>query len=235
MRPKAILSWSSGKDSAWALHVLRQRGEVEVVALLTTVNEVHDRVAMHAVRRTLLEQQALAAGLPLWIVPIPSPCSNELYEAAMGAAVARAVAEGVSRVAFGDLFLEDVRRYREQKLQASGLEPLFPLWAMPTSSLAQQMIDGGLRARLTCVDPKQLEPRFVGRDFDARFLSELPASVDPCGERGEFHTFAYAGPMFREALAVEAGEVIERDGFVFADLLPAGRNGADLFSAQPAP
>jgi uncharacterized protein (TIGR00290 family) len=225
MRPKALLSWSSGKDSAWALHVLRREQGVEVAGLLTTVNQLHDRVAMHAVRRVLLERQAEAAGLPLWVVPIPSPCSNEEYEAAMRGVMERAVREGIRQVAFGDLFLEDVRRYREQKLQGSGVEPLFPLWALPTPALARQMLSGGLRARLTCVDPKQLAPRFAGREFDEALLAELPGSVDPCGELGEFHTFAYDGPMFERPVAVETGEVVERDGFVFADLLPAAARG----------
>ena len=221
MPPKALLSWSSGKDSAWALHVLRQQRTVDVVALLTTVNETHDRVAMHAVRRTLLERQAAAVGLPLWVVPIPSPCSNERYEAAMRSAIERAVNEGIRSVAFGDLFLEDIRRYREQKLQGTGIDPVFPLWALPTPALALEMIAAGLRARLTCVDPKQLAPSFAGREFDAALLAELPARVDPCGERGEFHSFAYDGPMFSRPVAVESGVVVERDGFVFADLLPS--------------
>ena len=220
--PKALLCWSSGKDSAWTLHLLRQRGEVEVVGLLTTMNEVHDRVAMHAVRKTLLEAQADAAGLPLWPVPIPSPCSNQQYEAAMTAAIERARAAGITIMAFGDLFLEDVRRYRESQLASTGMTPLFPLWGLPTDTLAMDMIASGLRARLTCIDPKQIPETFVGREFDEALLAELPTSADPCGERGEFHTFAYAGPMFRRPVPVENGEVVTRDGFVFADLLPSG-------------
>ncbi|MDP9002554.1 MAG: adenine nucleotide alpha hydrolase [Myxococcota bacterium] len=220
MVPKAILSWSSGKDSAWTLHVLRQKGEVEVVALLTTINEVYDRVAMHAVRTELLRAQAEAAGVPLWTVPIPSPCSNAEYEAAMGAALERARQAGITLAAFGDLFLEDIRRYREQKLAGAGLQPIFPLWAMPTDALAREMIAGGLRARITCVDPKQLAPPFAGREFDTALLDELPPSVDRCGERGEFHTFAYGGPMFKQPIGVRQGEVVVRDGFVFADLIP---------------
>jgi uncharacterized protein (TIGR00290 family) len=217
---KALLSWSSGKDSAWSLHVLRQRGEVEVIGLLTTINRVHDRVAMHAVRTELLRAQASAAGIPLWEVPIPSPCTNAEYEAAMGEAMARARGDGIDAVAFGDLFLEDIRAYREEKLRGAGMTPLFPIWGLPTGALARDMIAGGLRARLTCVDPKQLPGSFAGREFDAALLAELPASVDPCGERGEFHTFAYDGPMFRARVVVTAGEVVERDGFVFADLAP---------------
>jgi len=218
-RPKTLLSWSSGKDSAWSLHVLKAGQEVEVVGLLTTVNEVHSRVAMHAVRVELLEVQAKAVGLPLWKVSIPSPCSNAEYEAAMLAAIERAKAEGVNTVAFGDLFLEDIRRYREERLTETGISPIFPIWAMPTKELAREMVDSGLRARVTCVDPKQLPGSFVGREFDAQFLADLPPNVDPCGERGEFHTFAYDGPMFRHPVPVRLGEIVERDGFVFADLL----------------
>src|SRR6188768_1494944 len=220
MRAKALISWSSGKDSAWALHVLRQRGDLEVVGLLTTVNEVADRVAMHAVRSELLRAQAAAAGLPLHAVGIPSPCSNEQYEAAMGAAVERARRDGITVIAFGDLFLEDIRRYRVEKLAGTGIEPIFPIWGIPTEQLARDMIAGGLKARLTCVDPKQLAPSFVGREFDQALLAELPPGVDCCGERGEFHSFAYAGPMFERELAIRSGEVVTRDGFVFADLLP---------------
>ena len=222
MRPKAILSWSSGKDSAWTLHVLRQEAKVDVVALLTTINEVHDRVAMHAVRAELLRLQAAAAGVPLWPVSIPSPCSNAEYEAAMTEALGRAREAGITVAAFGDLFLEDIRRYREEKLAGTGLSPVFPLWGIPTDALARRMIAGGLRARLTCVDPKQLAPAFVGREFDAALLDELPASVDPCGERVEFHSFAYEGPMFQWPVPVAVGDIVERDGFVFADLVPRG-------------
>jgi len=218
-RPKTLLSWSSGKDSAWSLHVLKTRQEVELVGLLTTVNEVHSRVAMHAVRVELLEAQAKAVGLPLWKIPIPSPCINGEYEAAMLAAIERAKREGIGSLAFGDLFLEDIRRYREESLRETGIAPIFPIWAMPTRELAYEMVKSGLRARVTCVDPKQLSESFAGREFDAQFLADLPPHVDPCGERGEFHTFAYDGPMFRHPVPVELGEVVKRDGFVFADLL----------------
>lgn len=218
-RPRVLLSWSSGKDSAWTLHVLRQQA-VEVVGLLTTVNERYDRVAMHAVRRELLEMQARAAGLPLCPVPIPSPCSNEEYDAAMTRVLERARADGISSVAFGDLFLEDIRRYREERLASTGVSPLFPLWGIPTATLAQDMIGAGLCAQVTCVDPRQLSSTFAGRKFDATFLADLPPTVDPCGERGEFHTFAWAGPMFDHPVPVQVGAVAERDGFVFADLLP---------------
>ena len=219
MRPKALLSWSSGKDSAWTLRALRERGDVEVVGLLTTINEAYERVAMHAVRVDLLEAQAAAAGLPLLRVPIPSPCTNAEYEAAMSRAIDVAQRDGVSVMAFGDLFLEDIRRYRIEKLAGTGIQPIFPIWGIPTDLLARDMLAGGLRARLTCVDPKQLAPSFAGRDFDEGFLAELPASVDPCGEKGEFHTFAYAGPMFRHPVPIRSGEVVERDGFVFSDIL----------------
>ena len=217
---KCLVSWSSGKDSAWMVHVLRQRLDLQLAGILTTVNEKYSRVAMHAVREELLEAQADALGLPLWKVPIPSPCPNEVYERAMAAAVARAIADGFTHVAFGDLFLEDIRRYREEKLAGSGLTPLFPLFGADTAQLARDMIAGGLKARITCVNPKVLDARFAGRDFDAAFLDELPASIDPCGERGEFHSFAYAGPMFSRPISIVSGEVVERDGFVFADVLP---------------
>lgn len=224
-RPKAWLAWSSGKDSAWALHTVRLAGEFEVMALLTTVNRTHSRVAMHAVRESLLELQAAATGLPLVTVPIPSPCSNEVYESAMSEAMARASAQGIRHVIFGDLFLQDIRAYREQQLARCGMTPVFPLWGIETRSLAEAMLAGGLSAYLTCVDPRQLEPRFAGRRFDAKLLAELPPRVDPCGENGEFHTFACAGPMFRAEVPVTVGEIVERDGFVFADLLPGSAVG----------
>lgn len=215
---KALISWSSGKDSAWLVHVLRTLPGIEVAALLTTINESAQRVAMHAVRMELLDAQAESLGLPLWRVPIPSPCPNETYEAAMAAAVARAVAEGFTHMAFGDLFLEDVRRYREERLAGTGLTPIFPLFGADTSVLAREMIGSGLGARLTCVNPKVLDRSFAGREFNSQLLADLPPSVDPCGERGEFHSFAYRGPMFRHAIPVETGLVVERDGFVFCDL-----------------
>jgi uncharacterized protein (TIGR00290 family) len=219
-RPRAWLAWSSGKDSAWALHVVRQSDEFEVVALLTTVNRTHARVAMHAVRECLVEMQAAAAGLPLIKVPIPSPCTNEIYERAMGEAMARARAEGVLHVVFGDLFLEDIRAYREKQLAARDMTPIFPLWRRDTRELAEEMVEHGLSAYLTCVDPRKLDRSFAGRRFDADFVRELPADVDPCGENGEFHTFANGGPMFKHAIRVTAGEIVERQGFVFADFLP---------------
>ena len=221
MGGRAWMSWSSGKDSAFALHTVRSEHDIEVTGLLVTVNADADRVAMHAVRRTLLEAQADRLGLPLQVVEIPSSCPNDVYEAAMQAAVARAVREGFTHVAFADLFLQDIRRYREDKLAGSGLTPLFPLFDSDTVSLARTMVGAGLRARLTCVDPRQLDRGFAGREFDAVLLDELPASVDPCGERGEFHTFAYAGPMFDRPIPVETGVTVERDGFVFTDLTRA--------------
>lgn len=216
---RILLSWSSGKDSAWSLHVLRQRGEYEVVGLLTTFNEVADRVAMHAVRRQLVERQAAAAGLPLWAVPLPWPCSNDEYESRMARTCAKAVGEGIEGVAFGDLFLEDVRAYRIKQMKDTGLEPIFPLWGLPTRALAKEMIAGGTRAKLTCVDTEKLDRSFVGREFDDSFLADLPEEVDPCGERGEFHSFVYAGPIFDSALAISVGETVVRDQFVFSDLL----------------
>ena len=205
-----------------SLQVLRERQDVEVVGLLTTVNDTHGRVAMHAVRRVLLQAQAEAAGLPLFEVPIPYPCPNETYEAAMASALAEARDRGVTGVAFGDLFLEDVRRYREEKMATTRLTCHFPLWGKPTKALAEEMIASGLRARLTCVDPRVLPAHFAGREFDRLLLDELPAGIDPCGERGEFHTFAWDGRMFAHPLAIRNGEVVTRDGFVFADLLPDG-------------
>jgi uncharacterized protein (TIGR00290 family) len=219
-RRKSWLSWSSGKDSAWALHALRRSSEYEAVALLTTVNDGAKRVAMHAVRESLLEAQAASLGLPLVKVPIPPQCPNALYEEAMARAMAQARAEGVRDVAFGDLFLEEIRRYREEKLAAVAMNAVFPVWGLDTRGLAHEMVRSGLRAILTCVDPKHLDGRFASRLFDEDLLQELPSEVDPCGERGEFHTFAFAGPMFAKPLAVRAGEIVTRDGFVFADVLP---------------
>ncbi len=218
-RPKAWMSWSSGKDSAWALHTLRSKGEVEIVGLLTSINRTAGRVAMHAVREQLLEVQATALGLPLVKVLLPSPCSNEQYESAMSKALTLAKAQEITVIAFGDLFLEDVRRYREEKLAETGIKPIFPLWSAGTSQLARDMVGAGLRAHVTCIDPKQLAPSFAGRTYDGHFLDCLPSDVDPCGERGEFHTFAYEGPMFDRPIPVVPGRVLERDGFVFADLM----------------
>jgi uncharacterized protein (TIGR00290 family) len=215
---RTLLSWSSGKDSAWSLHLLRQQNEYEIVGLLTTFNREANRVAMHAVRRTLVEAQARAVGIPLWGVDLPHPCSNAEYECIMKETCKAAVQSSIECIAFGDLFLADIRTYREKQLENSGLEPIFPVWAIPTRELAPCMIRSGVRAKLTCVDPKRLAPEFVGREFDERLLSDLPPEVDPCGENGEFHTFVYAGPMFQDDLSVEVGEIVSRDGFEFADL-----------------
>ena len=218
---KILVSWSSGKDSAWMLHQINQQHPNAAAGLLTTTNQAFDRVAMHAVRRELLEAQARAARLPLHVVPLPWPCSNEQYETIMRNAINAFVAAGFTHVAFGDLFLEDVRKYREDRLAGSGLEPIFPIWkTKPTRDLAHDMIDAGLKARLTCIDPRKLDRSFAGREFDQRLLESLPGDVDPCGENGEFHSFAYAGPMFHDAIKLTTGEVVDRDGFVFTDLLP---------------
>lgn len=219
MRKKALVSWSSGKDSAWALQVLRQSNEYEIVGLLTTLNSSFDRVAMHGVRRELVEAQAAAAGLPLWKIPLPWPCSNQQYEVAMAAACAKAIEGGVQAVAFGDLFLEDVRKYREDHLRGTGLVPVFPLWKLETRQLIDDMCAAGVRSRIVCLDPQKLPASFAGRDLDRRLLAELPPGVDACGENGEFHTFVHDGPMFARSIPIESGEVVTRDGFVFADLI----------------
>jgi uncharacterized protein (TIGR00290 family) len=214
---RVLISWSSGKDSAWTLHVLRQHYECEIVGLLTTVNAEFDRVAMHGTRRSVLEAQGRAAGLPLWVVSLPWPCSNEDYEQRMSDVCKRAVSEDVNAIAFGDLFLADIRAYREAQLQSTGLEPLFPLWQQRTAALAREMMAHGIRAKLTCVDTKQLSLPFVGREFDEALLRDLPTESDPCGERGEFHTCVYAGPMFHCPIHLEPREVVTRDGFAYAD------------------
>jgi uncharacterized protein (TIGR00290 family) len=222
-----LLSWSSGKDSAWALHVLRQRPDVRVTALFTTFNSAADRVAMHAVRRSLVQAQAEAAGLPLWTVELPWPCSNLEYEDLIRPVFKRAAEEEITAIAFGDLFLEDVRAYREQQLIGTGLQALFPLWRLPTPALAQEMLAAGVRAKITCVDPSKLDRSFAGRDFDQSFLKDLLSAVDPCGENGEFHTFVYRSPVFSFPLSVATGEIVERDNFVFADVV-----STDVVSTQ---
>ncbi|MGA8492186.1 MAG: ATP-binding protein [Terriglobales bacterium] len=217
---KVALSWSSGKDSTWTLHLLRQRPDLQVAALITTFNSQAGRVAMHAVRRALVEEQAQRTGLPLWAIELPWPCSNEEYEERMRALCQRATAEGISAVAFGDLFLQDVRDYRVQQLRGSGIEPLFPVWQIPTDQLSREMIAAGVKAKITCIDPAKLAKSFAGQDYDLRLLQTLPPGIDPCGENGEFHTFVYDAPVFSRPIEVRSGEVIEHDGFVFADLLP---------------
>ncbi len=214
---RVLVSWSSGKDCAWALYLLRQQPDIEIVGLLTTINSKFDRVAMHGTRRTILEAQAAATGLPLWKVPLPWPCSNDDYEQQMTEVCTRAVHERIDAIAFGDLFLRDVRAYREKQLQNTGIEPIFPLWEIPTPELARSMIAGGLHAKLVCVDSKQLDPSFAGRKFESGLLEELPPNIDPCGERGEFHSCVYDGPMFTHPIPLEPGEIVDRDGFIYAD------------------
>jgi uncharacterized protein (TIGR00290 family) len=218
-RPRALVSWSSGKDSAWALHEVRRANRIEPVGLLTTVTEAFGRVSIHGVREDLLRRQAWEAGLPLRTVSIPHPCSNAAYEEALLAELDRARGEGITHVVFGDLFLEDIREYRERLLGRAGLAGVFPLWGRDTGELAREMLDGGLGAVLVCVDPARLPESFAGREFDGSFLAERPVDVDACGERGEFHTFARAGPMFRRDVPVRRGVVVRRDGLVFADLV----------------
>jgi len=218
---RILLSWSSGKDSAWALHRLRAEPGTEVIGLLTSFNESANRVSMHAVRRELVEAQAAELNLALWPVLLPGPCSNEVYEREMARAIARARKEQVTHIAFGDLFLEDVRDYRIRQLKGTGVEPLFPLWGSPsaTPGLARSMLEGGLKAVLTCVDTLKLPETFLGRTFDATLLEELPPHVDPCGERGEFHTFCFEGPMFRSGMAVVTGQIVRDGQFRFMDLV----------------
>ncbi len=218
--PKSYISWSSGKDSAFALHEVRRLGLAHVVGALTTINEVYDRVAMHGVRGALLDRQIDALGLPAIKVPLPSPCSNEIYEARMAEVCAALKAQGIRHIVFGDLFLEDIRAYREKKLADVGMHGVFPLWKRDTRALAREMIASGLEAHLVCVDPKRLDRGFAGRAFDSDLLGELPDDVDPCGENGEFHTVVSAGPMLSERIPVSIGDVVEREGFVFADVIP---------------
>ena len=221
MARRVLLSWSSGKDSAWTLHVLRQNPDVEVVGLLTTVNTTHDRVAMHSTRRAILEAQARACGLLLHVIPLPWPCSNDVYERAMREAVASALEHGVTHVAFGDLFLEDIRTYREGMLAGLGLQGLYPVWGRDTSMLVREFLEVGFRAVLVCVDVEVLDASFAGRELDRALLAELPAGVDPCGENGEFHTFVFDGPGFRSPIAFERGDVRRESSFAFCDLVPA--------------
>ena len=220
MKKIALLSWSSGKDCAYALHVLRQQPGIEVVGLYCTVNREFSRVAMHAVRIELLRQQAESVGLPIHILNIPYPCSNSQYEAVMEKFIGKVKQEKIKYMAFGDIFLQDVRQYREDKLAGTGIEPLFPLWGRSTGELSQEMVNSGLKAQITCVDPKFLSPEFAGQEYNSSFLKKIPGNVDPCGENGEFHTFVYDGPIFNKKLNFSIGEVVQRDSFVFADLLP---------------
>ncbi len=234
MRKNTWLSWSSGKDSAWALHVLRQSSEYEVTGLFTTINSVFGRVAMHAVRVALLQRQAQAVGLPLHLIEIPYPCSDAQYAAVMTDFVERACNDGIRCMAFGDLFLQDVRRYREERMQGTGIEPIFPLWDIPTRELIEEMLAGGLRACLTCVDPRVLPADFAGCELTQELLDSLPSNIDPCGENGEFHTFVFDGPMFTHPLDIEMGEVVTRDGFVFADCWLRGMKPSGPMQANAA-
>jgi len=227
---RVLVSWSSGKDCAWSLYLLRRQPGIEVVGLLTTINAEFDRVAMHGTRRSVLETQAAAAGLPLWAIPLPWPCSNEIYEQRMAEACRRALDQRVDAIAFGDLFLQEIRQYREKQLMPTGLEPLFPLWEIPTAELAQEMIAAGLRAKIVCVDSRQLDPAFAGRDFNADLLRNLPAGIDPCGENGEFHTCVYDGPMFSMPIPLEYGETVNRDGFIYTDFTVS----SSISELQPA-
>jgi uncharacterized protein (TIGR00290 family) len=222
MPPKAFISWSSGKDSAFALCEARRLGLADIVGVLTTINEVYDRVAMHGVRDSLLDRQIAELGLPVIKVPLPSPCPNEIYEARMAEATARIKAQGVRKMIFGDLFLEDIRAYRDQKLSAAGMEAIYPLWRRDTRVLAEEMIASGLTAHIVCLDPRRIDRKFAGRRFDRHLLRELPPDIDPCGENGELHTVVTAGPMFKAAIPVTIGETVERDGFVFTDVLTTG-------------
>ena len=225
MMKKTLLSWSSGKDSAWALHSLRNDPEIDLAGLFTTVNETFGRVCMHATRLDLLHRQADAAGLPLHVINIPYPCGNEQYGAIMRSFIDESLADGIERMAFGDLFLQDVRDYRENQLLGTGITPIFPLWGIPTGTLAERMLASGMEAYVSCVDPGKLPAAFVGRRWSRTLLDEFAANVDPCGENGEFHTVVVGGPFFDSPIDVRIGETVERDGFVFADIIPEdGRN-----------
>lgn len=218
--PDAFVSWSSGKDSAYALYEAERLGLARIAGVLTTINEVYDRVAMHGVRCTLLDRQIAALDLPCIKVALPNPCPNEVYEARMAEACDRVKTQGIRRIVFGDLFLEDIRAYRIEKLAAAGMEPVFPLWKRDTAILARQMIASGVMAHISCLDPRKIPREFAGRAFDEGLLGDLPAGIDPCGENGEFHTVVSAGPMFSAPIGVSIGETVERDGFVFTDVVP---------------
>lgn len=221
MKKKILFSWSSGKDSAWALHILREQPNTEIIGLFCTFNMKYERGAMHAVRNELIQQQAEKLGLPLQLIPIPSPCSDSEYKVIMADFIEGAKSQGVDTIAFGDLYLEEIRRYREANLAATGIKPIFPLWGKPTDELSKEMINSGLRAKITCLDPKCLSPDFVGQNYDNDFLEKIPDNVDPCGENGEFHSFVYDGPMFTGRVNIRLGDTVTRDGFVFKDILPA--------------
>jgi len=216
---KVLLSWSSGKDSAWALYTLQQMQDIELVGLFSTYNQEFDRIAMHSTKLELVKMQAKNTDLPIDLIPIPFPCSNEEYEKIMGDFIEGVKERGIEQIAFGDLFLEDIRQYRIDKLAGTGIEPIFPVWGIPTDELSRKMVASGLRAQLTCIDPKQIPEEFARCEYNLDFIESLPEGVDPCGENGEFHSFAFAGPMFKEPIAIEVGETITRDGFIFTDVV----------------
>jgi len=220
MKKRTLLSWSSGKDSAWALQVLRRQSNIDIVGLFSTINQEYERVPMHAVRNELLQQQAESVGLPIQVIPIPNPCSHTEYENIMGEFIAQVKEQRIDCIAFGDLYLEDIRKYREEKLDNTGITPIFPLWGKDTEALSKEMVACGLRAIITCIDPRSMPPGFAGKEYNASFLEQIPAGVDPCGENGEFHSFAFDGPMFKRTVNLRVGETISRDGFIFTDLLP---------------
>ncbi|MDH5611018.1 MAG: adenine nucleotide alpha hydrolase [Gammaproteobacteria bacterium] len=219
MRQKTMMSWSSGKDSAWALYQLQNNPEIDLVGLFCTINKEFNRVTMHGVRVELLQKQADNIGLPLEIIEIPYPCSNIEYEQIMGEFVEKAKKMHIENFAFGDLFLEEVRNYREEKLKNSGIKAIFPIWGIPTDELSRKMITNGLRTIITCINPKQTPDKFIGKEFDDNFLASLPETIDPCGENGEFHSFVFDGPMFKEKINIVLGDIVQRDDFVFADIL----------------
>ncbi len=220
MKKKTYMSWSSGKDSAWALHALRQDPEIELLGLFTVVNKAYGRVSMHATRADLLNRQADSLGLSLQIINIPHPCRNEECDAIMGSFVDNANESGIECMAFGDLFLKDVREYRENQLRDTGIQPIFPIWNLPTGVLAKQMLSAGVEAYISCVDPNKVSRTLAGRRWSEKLLNELPENIDPCGENGEFHTVVVGGPMFRKKIPVHIGETVEREGFIFADIIP---------------
>jgi uncharacterized protein (TIGR00290 family) len=223
VRKRTLLSWSSGKDSAWALHLVRQNPDVEVLGLFTVVNQAYQRVSMHATRMDLLHRQAEAVDLPLQIINLPEPCTNEECDAIMSVFVTSSASKGIECMAYGDLFLEEIRHYRENQLRGTGIEPLFPLWGIPTKALAERMLAAGLEAYVSSVDLKKLPARFAGRKWTRNLIAEFPENIDPCGENGEIHTVVVGGPMFRETIPVTIGEIVERDGFAYADIIPSGR------------
>jgi uncharacterized protein (TIGR00290 family) len=220
MKKKTLLSWSSGKDSAWALHLVQQDPRIELLGLFTVMNQKYSRVSMHATRSEMLHCQAEAVGLPIETISLPDPCTNEQYDAIMRHFVTESVNKGIECMAFGDLFLEDVRKYRENQLKGRGIDPLFPLWGIPTSDLAEQMLSAGLEAYVSSVDLKKLPSRFAGQKWSRNLIAEFPKDCDPCGENGEIHTIAVGGPMFQKTVLVRVGDIVNRNGFAYADIIP---------------